>query len=156
MRKALTGKLAYIDTNIFVYLAVKHPDFYEECFRILKDMTQGIYQGCGSAYILFELFGALAKINVNAAYEASLSYLNLPIKFLDMDRDVLLFAKEIAQITGVTYDSIHAAIMMKNNVNMVITEDLDDWLKIRDAWRVLSKKRGLEELVIISPTRGII
>ncbi|MCD6490712.1 MAG: type II toxin-antitoxin system VapC family toxin [Candidatus Njordarchaeia archaeon] len=142
--------------QIYVYLAVKHPDFYEECFRILKDMIQGIYQEYSSAYISFELFGALTKINVNAVYEASLSYLNLPIKFLNIDRDVLLFAKEIAQITGVTYDSIHVAIMMKNNVNMVITEDLDDWLKIGDAWRVLSKKRGLEELVIISPTRGII
>ena len=32
----MKGKQVYIDTNIFVYVALKHPDFYRACYNILN------------------------------------------------------------------------------------------------------------------------
>ena len=43
--------------------------------------------GYGSHLVLFELFGALSKVNVDAAYEAIDACLNLPLIILEIDRD---------------------------------------------------------------------
>ena len=152
----MKGKRAYIDTNIFIYVAVKHPYFYEECYNILEKLVEKEYAGYGSSLILFELFGALAKINVNAAYDAVNQYLNLPIKLLNPNRETFVYAKEIAMHSKTTYDSLHAALMVQNNICTIITEDLEDWRKMLSAWHKLKEKYKLNDLAIISPTKGII
>jgi len=99
----------------------------------------------------------MSRINAVAAYEALIYYLELPIKLLNLKRSTLLIAKEIAKESGTTYDAIHAAIMMENHINTIITEDLKDWLKIKNAWNHVAEKMRLEhlgELLIISPTHG--
>jgi len=153
----LKEKRAYIDTNVLIYVALKHPEFYDDCLDVLKMLVNGEYIGYGSLFVLFELFGALSKINSKAAYEASTYYLNLPIKLLEFNRDVLELSYEISRISGATYDSLHAALMFYNNINIIITEDLDDWTKIKKAWKELIKRRKekIGELIILSPTRGL-
>jgi len=118
--------------------------------------VNGDYEGYGSELVVFELFGSLSKINPIAAYEAVTYYLDLPIKILKTDRSVFQIAREISKESQTSYDAIHAALMMKNNINTIITEDLNDWLRIKKIWTKVSKKIGLEtkELVIISPKRG--
>ena len=153
----MKGKRAYIDTNVLVYVALKHPDFYDDCLNILKMLVDGDYIGYGSLFVLFELFGALSKINPKAAYEASTYYLNLPIKLLEFNRDVLELSYEISRISRVTYDSLHAALMFYNDIGIIITEDLDDWIKIKEAWKKLIRRRirKNKELIILSPTKGV-
>jgi predicted nucleic acid-binding protein len=80
--------------------------------------------------VLFELFGALARVSVEAAYEATVSYLNLPLTMLELNRETLDYAREIAKLSNVTYDSLHAALVAQNNVDTVVTEDIDDWSRI--------------------------
>lgn len=149
-------KRAYIDTNIFIYVAINNPDYFEQCRKVLEDLVNGDYEGYGSELVVFELFGSLSKINPIAAYEAVTYYLDLPIKILKTDRSVFQIAREISKESQTSYDAIHAALMMKNNINTIITEDLNDWLRIKKIWTKVSKKIGLEtkELVIISPKRG--
>ncbi len=149
-------KRAYIDTNIFIYVAINNPDYFKQCRKVLEDLVNGDYEGYGSELVVFELFGSLSKINPIAAYEAVTYYLDLPIKILKTDRSVFQIAREISKESQTSYDAIHAALMMKNNINTIITEDLNDWLRIKKIWTKVSKKIGLEtkELVIISPKRG--
>ena len=153
----MRGRRVYIDTNVFIYVAVKHPDFFDKCYEVLKCLVRGEYEGYGSEYVLFELFGALARINVTAAYEAVIYYLDLPIELLGSSRSTFLLAREIAGASGVTYDAVHAAVMLENGINTIVTEDVDDWLRIKHVWNRVAKRLNLEhvdDLRVISPTRG--
>ncbi len=155
MKKALRGKRVFLDTNIFVYVALKHPDFYDSCYEILELSVDEYYHGYGSDLVLFELFGALSKINPKAAYEAAISYLNLPITRLEINRDVIKVAYKIAEKSGVTYDSIHAATMMINGINLIITEDLTDWIKIKKCWKNVAEELDIKisDLIIYAPSK---
>ena len=143
-----------IDTNIFIYVALKNPDFYNACYKVLDMLISGEFEGFGSQLVLFELFGSLSKINVKAAYEAVNSYLDLPIAILEMNRDTFSYAKQIAELSGVTYDALHAALASQNGVEVVITEDVNDWSKIVKAWPNIKMKLNVKDLVVISPTKG--
>ena len=147
----------FIDTNVYVYVAIKHPEFFDKCYKVLQMLVDGEYEGYGSKFVLFELFGALSKINPVAAYEASYYYLNLPLKSLDMDRGALELARDIAIKSGVTYDAIHAAMMMRNNITTIITEDLRDWLRIQNIWAEAAKKHKLDVgmLEVLAPSRDL-
>ena len=81
----------------------------------------------------------------------------MPLKNLDVDREALELAKDIAAKSGVTYDAIHAAIMMRNDVTTIITEDLHDWLKIQDAWMEIVRKHKLSlgALEVFAPSRDL-
>jgi len=144
----------YIDTNIFVYVAVKHPEFYEACREVLEGLVNEEYAGYGSHLVLFELFGSLSRISAGAAYEAAAAYLDLPLRMLHIDRDTLLLARDIARLSRTTYDAVHAALAAQNGVQVVVTEDLDDWGRIASMWDQIRKEHGVGELTVISPTRG--
>jgi len=150
----LKGRRVYIDTNIFIYVALKHPDYYEQCYRVLDMLVSKEFNGYGSHLVLFELFGTLSRINVEAAYEAANSYLNLPLTILELNRETLDYAREIATLSNVTYDSLHAALVAQNNINVVVSEDMNDWGRILRVWPKIKKRFKTEDLIVISPTRG--
>ena len=154
MKSLLRGKRAYIDTNIFVYVALKNPDFYNACYKVLDMLVSGEFKGFGSYLVLFELFGSLSKIDIKAAYEAVNSYLDLPITILEINRDTFSYAKEIAELSGVTYDALHAALVSQNGIEVVITEDVNDWSKIVKAWPKAKEKLNVKDLIVVSPTKG--
>ncbi|WP_261310023.1 type II toxin-antitoxin system VapC family toxin [Saccharolobus shibatae] len=150
----MRGKRAYIDTNIFIYVALKNLDFYNICYKVLDMLISGEFKGLGSYLVLFELFGSLSKIDVKAAYEAVNSYLDLPITILETNRDTFSHAKEIAELSGVTYDALHAALVSQNGIEVVITEDVNDWSKIVKAWPKVKEKLNVKDLIVVSPTKG--
>ena len=82
MRNLLKGRRVYIDTNIFLYVALKHPEFYRRCYEVLEMLVDNVFRGYGSYLIAFELFGALSEINIEAAHEAIASYLDMPLTML--------------------------------------------------------------------------
>ena len=149
-------KRVYIDTNIFIYVALKHPDFYRKCYDVLEMLVSKEFIGYGSHLVLFELFGTLSKINVEAAYEAAISYLDLPLTMLELNRETFNYAREIAVLSKVTYDSLHAALIAQNGIDIIISEDLEDWSKILRIWPKVKEKLGVKDLMFISPTKGII
>jgi len=112
------------------------------------------FNGYGSHLVLFELFGTLSRINVEAAYEAANSYLNLPLTILELNRETLDYAREIATLSNVTYDSLHAALVAQNNINVVVSEDMNDWGRILRVWPKIKNRFETEDLIVISPTRG--
>ncbi len=112
--------------------------------------------GYGSHLIIFELFGALSGISVEAAYEAVNSYLSLPLRILELNRRTFDYAKEIALLSRTTYDALHAALVAQNNIEIVVTEDIEDWSKILRAWPKIKEKFKTRDLTVISPTQGVI
>jgi len=152
----LRGKLVYIDTNVFVYVALKHPDFYRECYNVLDMLVSGEFTGFGSHLVLFELFGVLSRFNVEAAYEAVNSYLDLPLTILELNRETFSYAREVAKLSGVTYDSLHAALIAQNGIDVVVTEDIEDWGKIVRVWSKIKEKFKVKDLIVVSPTKGVV
>ncbi|RLE68942.1 MAG: VapC-like toxin [Thermoprotei archaeon] len=156
MRSLLKGRRVYIDTNIFIYVAVRHPDFYTACREVLEALVEEEYAGYGSQLVLFELFGSLSKVSVEAAYEASMAYLDLPLRILHVDRRTLLLARDVAELSHATYDAVHAALAARGGVQVVVTEDLDNWGRIASIWGKVRRRHGVGELTVVSPTRGIL
>jgi len=148
--------LVYIDTNVFVYVALKHPDFYRECYNVLDMLVSGEFTGFGSHLVLFELFGVLSRFNVEAAYEAVNSYLDLPLTILELNRETFSYAREVAKLSGVTYDSLHAALIAQNGIDVVVTEDIEDWGKIVRVWSKIKEKFKVKDLIVVSPTKGVV
>ncbi|MGC9149406.1 MAG: hypothetical protein ACP5GI_08230 [Sulfolobales archaeon] len=72
------------------------------------------FKGYSSHLVLFELFGALSRINVEAVYEAANSYMNLPLTIPELNRKTLEYAREIAMLSNETYDSLHASLIAQN------------------------------------------
>lgn len=53
---------------------------------------------------------------------------------------MLRVAGIINETVNVRYDSVHAAIMILNNVDTIITNDLDDWHRLAKFYEVLARK----------------
>ena len=70
MKNLLRGRQVYIDTNIYVYVALNNPMFYSKCYNVLSMLVSKEFIGYTSHLVLFELFGALSRISVEAAYVA--------------------------------------------------------------------------------------
>ncbi|RLE60245.1 MAG: hypothetical protein DRJ35_03835 [Thermoprotei archaeon] len=123
-------KTAYIDTNIFVYAILHHPVFGNEAERIVRDAVRGRFEAYGSLLVAIELLGALSKINVNKASIATEAYLQLDVRLLGIDHLTVKVATIINRLTGIKYDSVHAALMFLNNIDTIITNDEKDWKQV--------------------------
>ncbi len=82
--------------------------------------------------------------------------MNLPLTMLEPNRETLEYAREIAMLSNVTYDSLHAALVAQNNINVVVSEDISDWGRILRAWPKIKRRFKTEDLIIVSPARGVI
>ena len=76
---------------------------------------------------------------------------------LELDRKSLELARDIANFSKTTYDSIHAAMMMNNGINIIVTEDVKDWLKIGEKWLEVAKVHNIniDQLEIFVPSRDL-
>jgi len=131
---------AYVDTNIIIYAIFHHQEFGKYCERILYDIEEGKIEGYGSYLVAMELLGSLSKINPVLAWKATKNYLAMKFKILDINELVLNIAGLVNTIVNVKYDAIHLALMLINDIDTVITNDLDDWLKISKNFNKITKK----------------
>lgn len=79
--------------------------------------------------VAVELLGALSKIDPFVAWRATMDYLSLPIKIFPLDAKTLKIASIINLEANIGYDSLHLASMMLNNIEIIISRDIDDWRK---------------------------
>lgn len=132
----------YVDTNIYVYAIIHHPVYGKPCKDILIDISRNLYEFCGSLLVAMELLGSLSKINPHVARRGLEDYLALPLTLLSLNEEVLRLAGIIDEVVNIRYDAIHAAIMMLNDIFTVITNDIDDWNRLKDRFgEVLTKVR---------------
>ena len=130
MRSPGTRTKVYVDTNIYLYAILHHPQYGQVCAEVLRDLGRGLFSAYGSTLVAIELLGALSKINPHIARRALEDYMALPITILELDETVLMVAALINEVVNVRYDAVHAALMALNGISNVITNDLDDWAKL--------------------------
>ncbi len=123
---------AYIDTNIFDYVALKHPKYGLACKRITDDVRDGKLKAYCSLLVPMEILGSLARVDREITAGAVLAFFSFPIEMILIDERLVREASEIMLKTGVSYDSIHAAAMRRRGLKTVITEDVEHWKKITD------------------------
>jgi len=122
---------AYVDTNIFDYVALKHPKYGSACKQVTDDIRDDKLEAYCSYLVPIEILGSLARVDPRIAAGAILAFFSFPIKMIPIDEKLLIEASDISLETGVSYDSIHAAAMKRAGLNMVITEDTTHWNKIK-------------------------
>ncbi len=130
---------AYVDTNIIIYAVLHNPKLGKKCEDILFDIEDGKIIGYGSYFVAIELLGSLARLDPNLALEATRDYLSMNMNFLEINDLTIEIAGIINTITNVKYDAIHLALMLINNLDTIITNDLDDWLNISRNMHKISK-----------------
>ncbi len=149
----------YIDTNILIYAILHHPVYGEICTKILRDIEHGYYEAHGSLMVAIELLGALSKIDPLLARKAVDLYLSTEhILIHEITEDVIHLASIINEVVNMKYDSIHAAIMILNNISTVISNDEDDWLKLVNNYEAIRETienetyiRTPRKLTLITP-----
>jgi len=94
---------AYIDTNIFIYAIIKHPEFGIACKDILLDITKDVFEAAGSNFVAIELLGSLSSIDTEIAKKATLNYFKADIQDLIIDTDVIEFASSINEVINIRY-----------------------------------------------------
>jgi len=130
----------YIDTNIFVYAILHHPKYGELCAEILKDIEKKIFETYGSLLVAIELLGSLSRINPYIARRAVEDYLSIDMILLNVNREAIRLASIINEKINVKYDAVHAALMLLNNIPVIITNDINDWKRIsRNFTKIIDK-----------------
>ena len=121
---------AYIDTNIFDYVALKHPKYGLACKRITDDIRDGRLKAYCSYLVPIEILGSLARVDREIAAGAILAFFSFPIEMIPLDERIIREASEITLETGVGYDAIHATAMRSRELQTIITEDIEHWRKM--------------------------
>ncbi len=144
----------YIDTNIFVYAILHHPEYGEKCSNIIRDIKQYHYEPHGSLMVAIELLGSLSRISPSIAKKAVNLYLSIEqLVMHSVSEDVVQLASLINDVVNIKYDSIHAAIMILNDIPVIISNDTDDWLKLIDNYGKV--REYIEEKMYIKTPRKI-
>gem|GEM_PF-397393 len=139
---------AYIDTNIYVYAILHHPVYGEVCSNIIRDIGRGLYEAHGSHMVAIELLGSLSRIDPSLARKAVELYLSSRhVVIHELSEDVIHLASIINELTNVRYDSVHAAVMLLNSIQVVISNDRDDWLRLLSKYDAIKEKVGRETYV---------
>ncbi|MFH0850059.1 MAG: type II toxin-antitoxin system VapC family toxin [Candidatus Bathyarchaeota archaeon] len=120
----------YIDTNIFDYVALRHPKYGPPCKRILDDVVNGGLKAHCSQLVPIEILGSLSRIDRDIAFGAVLAFYSFPIAMIPLTERIIRDASALTLETGVGYDAVHAAAMRSRGLKTVVTEDVDHWKKL--------------------------
>ncbi|MFW5946108.1 MAG: type II toxin-antitoxin system VapC family toxin [Candidatus Natronoplasma sp.] len=117
----------YIDSNIFIYSAVDKNQLGENCRNIVEKIENGSLNAASSYLMLDEVLWILQKnIGKEDALESTKMFLSLPIKWIDVKRDIMYQSLELYDSTDLTpRDAIHMASMKKEKLTVLLSEDDD-------------------------------
>lgn len=116
-----------IDTNLFIYLMEKHPQYFELAKEVFQQIEKGQIYGITSVLVLTEVLTKPIKDNnenLIRSYKAAIStFPNLSVK--NIDNDICVTAAELRAEYGFkTPDSIFAATGIEEGADVFITNDI--------------------------------
>lgn len=142
----------YIDTNIFDYVALKNVTYGEACKKILDDIGVILDANC-SFLVPIEILGSLSEISTKISFKALLGFFSFKLNLIEITEKMILDASKLTKKTGISgYDAVHASAMKKEKIKTIITENYDDFKKVKDIeivrpldyqkWRSLYMKKN--------------
>lgn len=116
---------AYIDSNIFIYYALRHRELFEPCKRILGDIVNGRLDAFTSVLALTEVYHVISKETERDKAERAINaILSLPIEVKDIFVSTFLLVMRRSENLQV-FDSIHLTVAEEYQADCVITNDSD-------------------------------
>ncbi len=117
----------YIDSNIFIYSAVDKDRLGENCRSVIERIEEGSSNAASSYLVLDEVLWILQKeIGKEDALESTKMFLSLPIKWIEVKRDVMYQSLKLYDNTDLDpRDAIHLASMKKAKLTVLLSEDDD-------------------------------
>lgn len=121
----------YIDSNIFIYSVVDNDKLGKKCRKIIEKIEDGSLNAASSYLVLDEVLWILQnEIGKEDALESTKMFLSLPVKWIDVKRDIMYQSLELYDKTDLApRDSIHLASMKKEKLTILLSED-DDFEEI--------------------------
>jgi predicted nucleic acid-binding protein len=120
-------KRVAIDTNLFIYLMEKHPDYFIIAREIFQQIEKGQIYGITSMLILTEVLTKPLKDNNEILYRSYKAVINtFPNLFVKVvDYDICSLAAEIRAKYGFkTPDAIFIATAIEEGADAFITNDI--------------------------------
>lgn len=122
---------AYIDTNIFDYVALRNVTYGRACKEILDDIGTFLEGSC-SFLVPVEILGSLSEISTKTAAKALLAFFSFKLNLTEIDEKLILNASKMTQKDKINgYDAVHVAAMRKEKIKTIITENYDDFKRVK-------------------------
>ncbi len=117
----------YIDSNIFIYSAVDKSQLGRKCRKVIDKIEDGSLNAGSSYLVLDEVLWILQnEIGKEDALESTKMFLSLPVKWIDVKRDIIYQSLNLYDRTHLApRDSIHLASMKKEKLTVLLSEDDD-------------------------------
>lgn len=118
-----TLKRIGIDSNLFIYVLEKHPDFYRQALDLFTAVESGVVSGRASELVYLEI---LSKTSMTAQeVEIANGFLyDSGTNFIAVSRHVLVEAASLRRSVGLkTPDAIHIASASINGCDWFVTND---------------------------------
>lgn len=131
MRKRLSRRLLYVDSNIFIYPAIYDPDAIPEAARAkvkLHEIASGSIEACTSTLTWDEITWVVRRLfSSEKAAEQGASFLKLPnLRLLKVDLEVVSQAQTLLEKYCLKpRDAIHAATAIRNGIDKILSYDED-------------------------------
>jgi len=117
--------MLYLDSNVFIYAAINTKDVGENARALLQKIQQGEMRAETSALTFDEVFWAVRKHDVEAAFEACQALLNFPnLDIVPVDRELVIFALQLIKEHHLApRDAIHAATAIAGKADAIVSTD---------------------------------
>ncbi len=117
----------YIDSNIFIYVALRHPEFGEPCKSLLQKVQQGKLAAATSVITLCEVHNEVRKhIGKDAAEIVVQSILSMPLTIFNLDLHSIYGAlHQVREHNLKINDAVHFAVALSVKAEAVYSYDRD-------------------------------
>lgn len=116
----------YIDSNVLVYASTNNQELGQKARRFLQAIQAGTFRGVTSCLTFDEVIYVLKKILPANLLAAGEQILDLDIKFIPVDKQLLHALLNIVEASHLQpRDALHLATMRANNVSLLVSEDKD-------------------------------
>lgn len=117
----------YIDSNIFIFAAADTTGQGDICRDIVAMLEQGAVSAASSYLVVDEVLWVLQhEIGRQDALRATRMMLSLPVRWIDIARDVTVAALRLYDQTSLDpRGAFHAAVMKSAGLTTILSEDDD-------------------------------
>src|SRR4030042_4556751 len=117
--------MLYLDSNVFIYATINTTEPGEKARSLLQKIQQGEEKAITSALTFNEVFWAIKKHNLEAAFEACHALLNFPnLEIAPANREIALSALQIIKEYNISpRDAIHATTALAEKADAIVSTD---------------------------------